>query len=51
MNGHYIAYVRGESDQDWVCCDDAVVRSVSIQEVLTTEPYMLFYRAIEFDVC
>lgn len=50
-NGHYIAYVRGEDEQDWMCCDDSIVRYVSLQEVLTTEPYMLFYRAVEYNVC
>lgn len=51
MHGHYVAYCY-RSDNGWIYCNDDVVRKVSFQEVLSCEPYMLFYRAVDcFFVC
>lgn len=53
--GHYVAYVRGgggqrnkEADEKnenwtWYHASDAYVREVSLQEVLASEAYILFY--------
>ena len=48
MNGHYFCYCKTSNDNsEWICCNDDVIRSVSMAEVLHTDPYMLFYRAID----
>lgn len=48
MNGHYFCYCKTSNDNsEWICCNDDVIRSVNMAEVLHTEPYMLFYRAID----
>lgn len=44
-NGHYIAFCREADPNNWKRCDDESIRDVSFQEVLHTEPYMLFYFA------
>lgn len=42
--GHYIAYCRSPtSREDWYCFDDRSVYRVSIDKVLQTEAYLLFY--------
>ncbi|KAI3912392.1 hypothetical protein MKW92_048599, partial [Papaver armeniacum] len=50
--GHCFAYVRGDksggSEEDnndftWYCINDLVVREVSLQQVLQSQAYMLFY--------
>ncbi|KAJ3681232.1 hypothetical protein LUZ60_015721 [Juncus effusus] len=52
--GHYIAYVRGERkskdgahSQTWFYASDAHVKEVSLQQVLKSEAYLLFYERIE----
>ncbi|XP_075113037.1 ubiquitin carboxyl-terminal hydrolase 2-like [Nicotiana tabacum] len=54
--GHYIAYVRGgpkiagkdkdAEDYVWYYASDAYVREVSLEEVLRSEAYILFYEEI-----
>lgn len=52
--GHYVAYVRGgqrvkESDSSstvWYNVSDAHVRQVSLEKVLHSEAYILFYERI-----
>lgn len=40
--GHYIAYVRQQQDF-WYKCDDHVITRANLQEVLSSEGYLLFY--------
>ena len=51
MEGHYICFCLTGLDKQWICCNDESVRPVSWQEVRLVEPYLLFYRAINFTVC
>ncbi|PHT39240.1 Ubiquitin carboxyl-terminal hydrolase 2 [Capsicum baccatum] len=54
--GHYVAYVRGgpkiagkdkdAEDYVWYYASDAYVREVSLEEVLRSEAYILFYEEI-----
>lgn len=46
-SGHYLAYVRNISKNEWWKMDDARVSLVSTQEVLNSEAYMLFYRVVD----
>jgi len=42
--GHYVAYCRSPINPDnWFCFDDRAVYPVSIEKVLQTEAYLLFY--------
>lgn len=45
-SGHYTSYVRAKNGL-WAHCDDSSVRSVSEQEVLRQQAYMLFYSKSE----
>jgi ubiquitin C-terminal hydrolase len=49
-SGHYIAYVRNISKNEWWKMDDARVSRVSSQEVLNAEAYMLFYRVVDHPI-
>lgn len=40
--GHYTAYVRHQKDV-WVKCDDHIVTTATLKQVLDSEGYMLFY--------
>lgn len=40
--GHYTAFVRQHRDQ-WFKCDDHLIMRASVQEVLDSEGYLLFY--------
>ncbi|XP_018016624.1 ubiquitin carboxyl-terminal hydrolase 22, partial [Hyalella azteca] len=40
--GHYTAYVRQHRDQ-WYQCDDHLITRATIQDVLRSEGYLLFY--------
>lgn len=40
--GHYTAYVRQHRDQ-WFKCDDHLITRASVQDVLDSEGYLLFY--------
>ncbi|XP_053213153.1 ubiquitin carboxyl-terminal hydrolase 22-like isoform X1 [Panonychus citri] len=40
--GHYTAYVRQHKDQ-WFKCDDHIITRASVQDVLDSEGYLLFY--------
>ncbi|XP_022667486.1 ubiquitin carboxyl-terminal hydrolase 22-like isoform X1 [Varroa jacobsoni] len=40
--GHYTAYIRQHRDA-WFSCDDHDIKKVSLQEVLDSEGYLLFY--------
>jgi len=41
--GHYTAYVRSAVDGSWYSCDDAWVKPVNREEVVTHNAYVLFY--------
>uniref|UniRef100_T1ITV3 Ubiquitin carboxyl-terminal hydrolase n=1 Tax=Strigamia maritima TaxID=126957 RepID=T1ITV3_STRMM len=40
--GHYTAYIRQHRDQ-WFKCDDHLITKASVQDVLDSEGYLLFY--------
>jgi ubiquitin C-terminal hydrolase len=46
-SGHYIAYVRNVTKNEWWKMDDARVTIASHSEVMNAEAYMLFYRVVE----
>lgn len=49
-SGHYIAYVRSLSKNEWWKMDDAKVTRVAQEEVVNCEAYMLFYRVVEHPI-
>lgn len=49
-SGHYIAYVRNLSKNEWWKMDDAKVTRVAQEEVINCEAYMLFYRVVEHPI-
>jgi len=49
-SGHYIAYVRNLSKNEWWKMDDARVTRATQEEVMSAEAYMLFYRAVEHPI-
>lgn len=46
-SGHYVAYVRNVSSNEWWKMDDARVTQASLDEVMNAEAYMLFYRVLD----
>ena len=46
-NGHYVAFCQGPEQNQGFRCDDEKIRDVSYQEVMHSEPYMLFYRGVK----
>ncbi|RXG62009.1 Ubiquitin carboxyl-terminal hydrolase 22 [Armadillidium vulgare] len=48
--GHYTAFVRQHRDQ-WYKCDDHIITRASVQDVLQSEGYLLFYhkQILEYD--
>lgn len=49
-SGHYVAYVRNLSKNEWFKMDDARVSRANSQEVMNAEAYMLFYRVVDHPV-
>jgi hypothetical protein len=49
-SGHYIAFVRDVSKNEWWKMDDSRATPVSQDEVLSAEAYMLFYRLVNHPV-
>jgi ubiquitin C-terminal hydrolase len=49
-SGHYIAYVRNLSKNEWWKMDDSRVTRATSQEVLSAEAYMLFYRIVDHPI-
>ncbi|KAL5222676.1 hypothetical protein ABZP36_027389 [Zizania latifolia] len=51
--GHWVAYVRASGEQpdwgssSWFCASDAIIREVSLEEVLRCEANLLFYERIQ----
>jgi hypothetical protein len=45
--GHYFSFVKSIADNNWYCLDDNVVSSMSEDEVLSSNAYMLFYKLRE----
>jgi len=43
--GHYTAYIRQCRDQ-WFKCDDHLITRATVQEVLQSEGYLLFYHKL-----
>ncbi|XP_014670712.1 PREDICTED: ubiquitin carboxyl-terminal hydrolase 22-like isoform X2 [Priapulus caudatus] len=41
-SGHYTCYIRQHKDQ-WFKCDDALISKATLQQVLDSEGYLLFY--------
>lgn len=48
--GHYTAYVRHQKDV-WVKCDDHIITTATLKQVLDSEGYMLFYhkKVLEYE--
>lgn len=49
--GHYVAYIRGDDKERrdssvWYRASDSFVRTVSFEEVIRSEAYILFYKRI-----
>ena len=46
--GHYVAYVRlrGESGSSWYHISDSSVSEVTVERVLNTQAYILFYQKL-----
>lgn len=49
-SGHYVAYVRNLSKNEWWKMDDSRVTRANNQEVLNAEAYMLFYRVVDHPI-
>ena len=49
-SGHYIAYVRNITKNEWWKMDDARITVASLSEVMNAEAYMLFYRVMDHPV-
>ncbi|XP_066105578.1 ubiquitin carboxyl-terminal hydrolase 51 isoform X2 [Saccopteryx bilineata] len=49
-SGHYTSFIRQQKDQ-WFSCDDAVITKATIEDLLYSEGYLLFYhkQAVEKD--
>ncbi|XP_037009655.2 ubiquitin carboxyl-terminal hydrolase 51 [Artibeus jamaicensis] len=41
-SGHYTSFIRQQKDQ-WFSCDDAVITKATIEDLLYSEGYLLFY--------
>lgn len=46
-SGHYIAYVRNITKNEWWKMDDARITVAPLSEVMNAEAYMLFYRVMD----
>lgn len=44
-SGHYTSFIRLTHDQ-WFDCDDHIIKNASIQDVMNSEGYLLFYHKI-----
>lgn len=49
-SGHYIAYVRNLTKNEWWRMDDSRVTRATSNDVLSAEAYMLFYRVVDHPV-
>lgn len=49
-SGHYVAYVRNVTKNEWYKMDDSRVSPVTVSEVLSAEAYMLFYRVVQHPI-
>jgi Ubiquitin carboxyl-terminal hydrolase len=49
-SGHYIAFVRDISQNEWWKMDDSRVTAVTMNEVMQAEAYMLLYRVVQHPV-
>ncbi|XP_027287819.1 ubiquitin carboxyl-terminal hydrolase 51 [Cricetulus griseus] len=47
-SGHYTSFVRQQKDQ-WFSCDDAIVTKATMEELLYSEGYLLFYHRQDVD--
>ncbi len=49
-SGHYTCYIRQRGDE-WFKCDDHVITQASLDQVLESEGYLLFYHKqfIDYD--
>ncbi|XP_012891204.1 PREDICTED: ubiquitin carboxyl-terminal hydrolase 51 isoform X1 [Dipodomys ordii] len=41
-SGHYTSFIRQQEDQ-WFSCDDAIITKATIEDLLYSEGYLLFY--------
>jgi ubiquitin C-terminal hydrolase len=49
-SGHYIAFCRNVSKNEWWKMDDSRVSAVTEEEVMQAEAYMLFYRVVKHPI-
>ena len=49
-SGHYIAFCRNISKNEWWKMDDSRVSAVTEEEVMQAEAYMLFYRVVKHPI-
>jgi ubiquitin C-terminal hydrolase len=49
-SGHYFSYVLNMAKNEWSKMDDNRITPVSLDEVLSAEAYMLFYRVVQHPV-
>ena len=48
--GHYTSYVRSTIDDQFYHCDDKYVEPVCLDDVLSAQAYVLFYRKVEKEI-
>lgn len=46
--GHYTCYIRQHVD-DWYKCDDHIISRASLDDVLASQGYLLFYHKLFLD--
>lgn len=49
-SGHYISFVKRKDKQNWQKCDDSYVCDVSLDYVLKSNAYLLFYEKFETQI-
>lgn len=49
-SGHYISFVKRKDRQNWQRCDDSYVRDASLDSVLESNAYLLFYEKCETQI-
>jgi len=45
--GHYYSYIKSMTDGNWYCLDDDNITSINIENIITPNAYILFYKLRE----
>ena len=45
--GHYYSYIKSMTDGNWYCLDDDNIKPISIDDIITPNAYILFYKLRE----